>query len=369
MQSILLEDSLRHIIFNMTTLSSIDTSINRFSRITTLNLSNNQINSIEGPIVLPLLQRLDISNNKLKSLDFLQQLVQLKSLNVASNNIASLKSSIYMLIPLTGSITTFDMSGNTVCSDLRYADEVLHIFPRLQYFDGTDIASMFTPTYSHSSQGQSSPSRGGMPSPRTSLNSPKINSNVSKPPPLPHEANRDMKSISFGTTQDRSYDLNDRDNKDVDKSNSGRKDKDFEVRLRRAIKRQKAEEKRFASYNINTSERVPLYDKSINRIRESFEKLSTRGTFERSSKGLSAEWYPMDYDDVEAIRRQGYFHEVIGGIQKYSYQDFRNREDGGNGNDENSVNCSLTDSSINGSSKFFNFHFNRIYIINDLFYF
>ena len=50
-------------------------------------------------------------------------------------------------------------------------------------------------------------------------------------------------------------------------------------------------------------------------------KLPTRGTFSRASKGLTAAFYPMDYMDLEAIRRQGYFHETIGDIHKESYMD------------------------------------------------
>jgi hypothetical protein len=68
---------------------------------------------------------------------------------------------------------------------------------------------------------------------------------------------------------------------------------------------------------------APLFDKTVKRIRDGFEKLPTRGTFSRAPKGLVAEWYPMDHNDVEAIRRQGYFHETIGQITKFSYQDFR----------------------------------------------
>jgi hypothetical protein len=59
----------------------------------------------------------------------------------------------------------------------------------------------------------------------------------------------------------------------------------------------------------------------VQRVRDGFEKLPTRGTFTRASKGLVPEWYPMDYSDCEAVRRQGYFHEVIGDIQKNSYRD------------------------------------------------
>lgn len=66
---------------------------------------------------------------------------------------------------------------------------------------------------------------------------------------------------------------------------------------------------------------APLFDKTVERIRDGFEKLPARGTFTRASKGLTAEFYPMDYTDLEAIRRQGYFHETIGDIQKDSYKD------------------------------------------------
>lgn len=66
----------------------------------------------------------------------------------------------------------------------------------------------------------------------------------------------------------------------------------------------------------------PLFEKTVLRIRDGFQKLPLRGTFTRASKGLTAEWYPMDYQDLEAIRRRGFFHETIGDIQKYSYRDF-----------------------------------------------
>lgn len=65
---------------------------------------------------------------------------------------------------------------------------------------------------------------------------------------------------------------------------------------------------------------IPLFDQYVRRMRDGFEKNPTRGTFSRASKGLMAEWYPMDYADVEAIRRQGFFHETIGDIQKFSYR-------------------------------------------------
>ena len=74
-----------------------------------------------------------------------------------------------------------------------------------------------------------------------------------------------------------------------------------------------------------TTAEVPLFDKYVQRMRDGFQKLPTRGTFDRASKGLPAEWYPMDVNDLEAIRRQGYFHETIGDIQRGSYNDRRRR--------------------------------------------
>jgi hypothetical protein len=64
----------------------------------------------------------------------------------------------------------------------------------------------------------------------------------------------------------------------------------------------------------------------VKRLRDGFERLPTRGTFTRAAKGLTADFYPMDFTEVEAIRRQGYFHETIGMIPKFSYQDFRSDE-------------------------------------------
>lgn len=68
---------------------------------------------------------------------------------------------------------------------------------------------------------------------------------------------------------------------------------------------------------------APLFEKTVLRIRDGFQKIPIRGTFSRASKGLTAEWYPMDCQDLEAIRRRGYFHETIGDIQKYSYRDLK----------------------------------------------
>ena len=65
----------------------------------------------------------------------------------------------------------------------------------------------------------------------------------------------------------------------------------------------------------------PLFDKFVRRLRDGFEKLPARGTFGRDSRALPADFYPMDWDDVEAFRRQGYFKETIGSIQEMSFKD------------------------------------------------
>jgi hypothetical protein len=47
-------------------------------------------------------------------------------------------------------------------------------------------------------------------------------------------------------------------------------------------------------------------------MRDSFEKLPPRGTLPLEPRGLHGGWYPMDYEEAEAIRRQNYFSDTIG---------------------------------------------------------
>lgn len=79
--------------------------------------------------------------------------------------------------------------------------------------------------------------------------------------------------------------------------------------------------------------KAPLYDETVQRIRDGFEKLPTRGTFTRASKGLTADWYPMDRDTIEAIRRQGFFHQAIGDRLEFSYRDFSKKSSKSLGDD------------------------------------
>jgi Leucine-rich repeat (LRR) protein len=72
-----LDTHLHHITVNRSPLlRSVDNSLNRFTHLTSLNLSGNNIYSIEGPLDLPMLKSLDLSYNKLKTLDYLQLLTR-----------------------------------------------------------------------------------------------------------------------------------------------------------------------------------------------------------------------------------------------------------------------------------------------------
>ena len=75
---------------------------------------------------------------------------------------------------------------------------------------------------------------------------------------------------------------------------------------------------------------APLFEKTVLRMRDGFQRIPIRGTFSRASKGLTAEWYPMDCQDLDAIKRRGYFHETIGDIQQYSYRDLKTQIQTGN---------------------------------------
>jgi hypothetical protein len=69
-----------------------------------------------------------------------------------------------------------------------------------------------------------------------------------------------------------------------------------------------------ASVASDKARSIPGFEKSVIQMRESFEKLPPRGTLTRASKELPATFYPMDFDDVEALRRSGHFNDSIGGI-------------------------------------------------------
>ena len=151
-------NSIRHLTVNSSPrLEYMNVSLNVLQNLVSLNLCGNGIKGIpllksgqSGLLNLPHLQFLDISHNNLQSLDFLQLLFKLRTLIVSHNNIASLLLSINTLVPLAHSLRNIDLSNNPVCSDLRYAEEVLSVLPNLHYFDTIDLRT-FGKTYSANS--------------------------------------------------------------------------------------------------------------------------------------------------------------------------------------------------------------------------
>lgn len=110
-----LEDHLKHLTVNdCPRLVELDASLNRFRCLTVLNLSNCRIRTLSAPLNLPLLRSLDLSGNQLASLDYLQLLVSLTTLLAGGNLIASLNLSVNMLVSLSKSLVTLDLSANPV---------------------------------------------------------------------------------------------------------------------------------------------------------------------------------------------------------------------------------------------------------------
>jgi hypothetical protein len=114
MRAVFFEENLKHLSINDCSIASIDASVNRFAHLQSLNLSGNRIRSIAMPLQLPQLRSLDLSNNLLVSLDYLQLLGGLTTLIVASNRIASLSLSVNMLVSLSKTLVSLDMSSNPV---------------------------------------------------------------------------------------------------------------------------------------------------------------------------------------------------------------------------------------------------------------
>jgi Leucine-rich repeat (LRR) protein len=111
----LLDSHLLNLSVTFTNLQLLDSSINRFDKLLTLDLSRNQIVRITGLIELPSLEYLDLSGNMLSSINFLENLRSLKSLILHHNCITELKDSVNMLVPLAKTLTVLDMSNNAVC--------------------------------------------------------------------------------------------------------------------------------------------------------------------------------------------------------------------------------------------------------------
>ena len=131
-----LQDNLNTLALNNSKVILLDSCLNRFAKLTSLDVSYNTIYTIDVKFNLPNLIKLNLSNNNLQSLDGLQSLTSLRSLNCYNNHLHSLESTVYMLIPLAAFMTSLNLTGNLVTNQPRYAEETLSILPLLEYLDG-----------------------------------------------------------------------------------------------------------------------------------------------------------------------------------------------------------------------------------------
>jgi hypothetical protein len=92
---------------------------------------------------------LNVSNNNLKTLDRLQSLVSLRTLDVSGNELASLHRSVHVLVPLAKHLTRLDMRRNIVTAHPEYAGSVVRILLNIRHLDSRDLVE-FSEMYSHS---------------------------------------------------------------------------------------------------------------------------------------------------------------------------------------------------------------------------
>lgn len=114
MRSFILQDNIKYLSITSTSIISIDSSLNFLTKLQHLDLSQNNIESIESSMTLSNLLHLNISHNRLTSLDFLQELISLKTLLASSNRLSSLSKSVNMLVSLGKTLCVLDLSFNPV---------------------------------------------------------------------------------------------------------------------------------------------------------------------------------------------------------------------------------------------------------------
>jgi hypothetical protein len=133
-----------HFVLSTTLVKTIDcaNSINYFSNIISLNLSNNYLESFRGDLILPLLVTLDISHNNFSTLNHLYMLTNLRSLNASCNKLESIEKSVARLISIGKQLKSLNLIGNKICEEVPYPSTVSQIFPNLSYFDGVDVISL-----------------------------------------------------------------------------------------------------------------------------------------------------------------------------------------------------------------------------------
>ncbi len=426
LKSLLLEDNMEYISITNSKqpiLKLDSVSLSRFNRLIALDLSRNNISTISSNLVIPSLQYLDVSNNNLKTLDYLQQLISLKHLNVANNKLASLASSIYMLVPLSHNLTTFDMRHNPVCIGFKaqYVGETLRVLHKLVHFDNVtinnyknniknkvetefemrlkrelkhrELNAKGTTTVSHdhdrlnTSTSQRSVSstptrkvrnetaptpRSVAPSTTKKVASVPIGASVPPPPSSTKKVASASASLlgtttlyrqrrkSFGISSENNNnkevindaeqfvsaleDLEGQLDKSVDNTSGSHAPTQHDIsmssphkymnqssRYSKEIYDEMQEDPRYGIWHPRyripkpvfgfskpfahrppppAATNIPLFDKFVSRLRDGFERLPSRGTFNRESKNFKPFYYPMDWDEAEALRRRGFFDDI-----------------------------------------------------------
>ncbi len=218
LRAVMLEANLKHILLNGSKIRQIDNSINRFSKITSLDLSGNDLSSIPESLRLPLLQRLDLSHNKLSNLNALECLSSLKTLNFSHNLVKTLNS-VNVIVTLSSSIISVNFAGNPIATDTRYAAYVISAFPKLQTFDGRNLQTIGSRANGRAGYGGGGSYTAGSPFRKTATPV-GMSKSFSDAPALPGEISH---SFIMPDTADAA-------------STESKEDRDFDRRLKHALK-------------------------------------------------------------------------------------------------------------------------------------
>lgn len=422
LKSLLLEDNMEYIsITNSKAILKLDSvSLSRFNRLVALDLGRNSITTISSNLVIPSLQYLDLSNNNLKTLDYLQQLISLRHLNVSSNKLATLASSVYMLVPLSHTLTSFDMRHNPVCVGFKaqYVGETLRVLHKLVHFDNVainnyknnvknkvetefemrlkrelkhrEISKGTATAHDHDRLNMSTTQRSVSSTPtrkvrtETAITPRSVAPSAAKmvasipvgapiPPPSTTKKVVSASTSLLGTTKlyrqrRKSFgfsseninnkdeiddaeqfvnaleDLEGRLDKSVDNTSGSHDPTQHEIsmsspdkylnqssRYSKVIFDEMQEDPRYGIWHPRyrvpkpvfgfskpfahrppptMTTNIPLFDKFVSRLRDGFERLPSRGTFNRESKNFKPFYYPMDWDEAEALRRRGFFDDI-----------------------------------------------------------
>lgn len=112
--------------------------LNNLKKLRVLNLQCNKISKIEGISTLKALEVLNISRNLIDEIpQTILHLSNLQELYIANNNIER-RQSLYNL-KNAPKLTTLDLTGNPICQMFDYFAVVSTTLKRLEYLDGKVI--------------------------------------------------------------------------------------------------------------------------------------------------------------------------------------------------------------------------------------